>query len=113
LATEAAFETLEDSNSIQAGVVDPVPDDNHITLLTPLQNVRTREIQPDPSPRSIFEAIHNESPASQRQQITSNHVGAIPTPIGDMDSCLLGVYGPKNQLCADNQAFVAQLEHKY
>lgn len=30
-----------------------------------------------------------------------------------MDSGFLGVYGPENQLDADNQAFVAQLEHKY
>ena len=114
LATDATFQALEDSNGIQhSGVIDPGLENNHISPLKPLHNVQTREIQPDPSPRSIFEVTHDQSPASQRQQITSNHPRATPTPLGDMDSGFLGVYGPENQLDADNQAFVAQLEHKY
>ncbi|KAF2792851.1 hypothetical protein K505DRAFT_245789 [Melanomma pulvis-pyrius CBS 109.77] len=67
----------------------------------------------NPSPRSIFETAQNQSPDSQRQHISISHAGTTPTQMGDMDAGFLGVYGPENQLDADNQAFVAQLEHKY
>ncbi|KAF2715354.1 hypothetical protein K504DRAFT_366768 [Pleomassaria siparia CBS 279.74] len=82
------------------------------TSIPSIQNVRSREFQPHVSPRSVFQAARNQSPAPQRQHISISRADTTPTQFGDIDTGFLGVYGPENQVDADNQAFVAQLEHK-
>jgi hypothetical protein len=114
LAADATFQSLGVLNNIQrSGVIDPDLERSHISPSSSLQNIRIRDLQPNLSPQNIFEAANNRSPASQLQQISISHAGTTPTQMGDMDSGFLGVYGPENQLEADNQALVAQLEHKY
>ena len=107
LAADATFQAGDSSANI-----DPGLEHSNLSPTTSLRNIRTQDIEPNPSPRSIF-GVAQKSPVSQRQHNSVSHAGTTPTQIGDMDSGFLGVYGPENQLDADNQAFVAQLEHKY
>ncbi|KAJ4374053.1 hypothetical protein N0V83_002792 [Neocucurbitaria cava] len=114
LAADATFHALELSQAGESSAnIDPGLEHNHLSPNASLQNIRIQDFQPNPSPRSIFAAAQNLSPTSQHQRNSVSHAGTTPTQIGDVDSGFLGVYGPENQLDADNQAFVAQLEHKY
>ncbi|CAO2657467.1 Nn.00g035930.m01.CDS01 [Neocucurbitaria sp. VM-36] len=114
LAADATFHALELSQAGEGSAnIDPGLEHNHLSPTTSLQNIRIQDFQRNTSPGSIFASAQNQSPISQRQQNSVSHAGTTPTQIGDVDSGFLGVYGPENQLDADNQAFVAQLEHKY
>jgi len=114
LTPDATLHVLEESHAGEtAGNIDPSLEHGHIPTATSLQNIQIPRFQSDTSPRSIFEVAQNQSPASQRRQTSISHAGTTPIQVGDVDSGFLEVYGPESQLDADNQAFVAQLDHKY
>lgn len=57
--------------------------------------------------------VPNLSPISQREPIGTNLSDTTPTQTGDVDTGFLQVYAQENQFDAENQALVAQLEHRY
>ncbi|KAH7135287.1 major facilitator superfamily domain-containing protein [Dendryphion nanum] len=53
-------------------------------------------------------------PHLSHDQTSPNPIGnTTPTQVGDVDTGFLQVYGLENQFDAENQALVAQLEHRY
>lgn len=80
-----------------------------------LNSVNARDGNPNASPHGAFQTItsQNQSPASQRQIIGGSLAATTPTQNGDVDTGFLQVYAQENQFDADNQALVAQLEHRY
>jgi hypothetical protein len=80
-----------------------------------LHSIRIRDFQPISSPQNNFPTIsadHVISPPAQRPT-NASQTETTPTQNGDVDSGFLQVYAPENQFDADNQAFAAQLEHRY
>ncbi|KAI8940642.1 hypothetical protein NX059_001912 [Plenodomus lindquistii] len=67
------------------------------------------------SPRDVFASGlgANESPVTQREPLGTSLAETTPTQNGDLDSGFLQVYAQENQFDAENQAMVAQLEHRY
>ncbi|KAF2012452.1 hypothetical protein BU24DRAFT_425106 [Aaosphaeria arxii CBS 175.79] len=81
------------------------------TMPAAVRNIDVPNFHHNPSPQNTFQ-IQDHSPA-QSHKPSTNHTDTTPTQVGDVDSGFLQVYGPENQHDADNQALVAQLEHKY
>lgn len=115
LAADATFQTLADSNMsaapLEAGVS---PHQDHISPMS-FHNIRIRDFQPISSPQNSFQAVtadHMISPPARRLT-NASQTETTPTQNGDVDSGFLQVYAPENQFDADNQAFAAQLEHRY
>lgn len=105
LAADASFQALNET-SLQA---DPVaigvsPHANHISPIS-MHSIRVRDFYPIP------QAVSGQT--TNRRGTNASQSETTPTQNGDVDSGFLQVYAPENQNDADNQAFVAQLEHRY
>lgn len=117
LVADATFRALTESN-FQTGSgpseVGMSPHQNHISPMS-LHSIRIRDFQSIPSPQGAFQNVqtHIVSPAEQRRPTNASQAETTPTQNGDVDSGFLQVYAPENQFDADNQAFVAQMEHRY
>jgi hypothetical protein len=113
-AADANFQALTDAN-LQAGPsVVLSPHQNHLSPLS-MKSFRLGDIQPTPPSHNVFQATldHAISPTLQRRPTNASQNETTPTQNGDVDSGFLQVYAPENQFDADNQAFVAQLDHRY
>lgn len=114
LAADATFQAFPESHMIHAPVVGEDPQQ---ILFSPasLRAAHVGDLQPDVSPQNFYQPAANrvESPASQRQQVGGSLAGTTPTQNGDVDTGFLQVYAQENQFDANNQALVAQLEHRY
>lgn len=111
LAADATFQALTEAN-LQADPPDigVSPHQNHILPMS-LHSIRIRDFQPISSPQNTFQAGSGHT-VSQRTT-NASQTETTPTQNGDVDSGFLQVYAPENQFDADNQALVAQLEHRY
>lgn len=111
LAADATFQALTEVN-LHAGPPDTgvSPRQNHISPMS-LRSIRIRDFQPTPSPQNAFQAGSVQT--ASRRATNASQTETTPTQSGDVDSGFLQVYAPENQFDADNQAFVAQLEHRY
>lgn len=111
LAADTTFQALTEAN-LQAGPPDigVSPHQNHISPM-PLHSIRIRDFQPISSPQNTFQAGSGHTVS--RRPTNASQAETTPTQNGDVDSGFLQVYAPENQFDADNQAFVAQLEHRY
>lgn len=80
-----------------------------------LQPAQSRNFGTNVSPQGMFQAISvsGESPTLQREHIATSLTNTTPTQNGDVDTGFLQVYAQENQFDAENQALVAQLEHRY
>lgn len=105
LAADASFQLLAETN-LQADPtdIDASPHQTHISPMS-LHSIRVRDFYPIP------QAVTNQ--ATNRRATNASQSETTPTQNGDVDSGFLQVYAPENQSDADNQAFVAQLEHRY
>jgi hypothetical protein len=103
LAADASFQ--------HASVIDPTLDRVQRSP-TSTRSVQVQDFQANVSPHNIFPPAQGQSPA-RRQQLSTSHTDTTPTQSGDVDTGFLQVYGPENQFDAENQALVAQLEHRY
>jgi hypothetical protein len=106
LAADATFQALTETNL--QGPPDSGP--SHISPMS-LHSIRIRDFQPISSPRNAFQAESGQD--LNRRPTNASQTETTPTQNGDVDSGFLQVYAPENQFDADNQAFVAQLEHRY
>ncbi|KAJ4338510.1 hypothetical protein N0V87_003839 [Didymella glomerata] len=76
-----------------------------------LHSIRIRDFQHISSPQNAIQAESGQG--LSRRPTNASQTETTPTQNGDVDSGFLQVYAPENQFDADNQAFVAQLEHRY
>ena len=114
LAADATFQTFTEGHVSHLPVIGDSPRPPHFSPAS-LPGIQMRDLQPNASPRSMFQHVSHriESPASQRQPICGSLAETTPTQNGDVDAGFLQVYAQENQFDADNQALVAQLEHRY
>lgn len=110
LAADATFQAFADSHTAQ---LPANGDATQPTFFSPA-SLRGAHVS-IASPQNGFHIIANriESPASQRQQTCASLAETTPTQNGDVDTGFLQVYAQENQYDANNQALVAQLEHRY
>lgn len=105
LAADATFQALTEAN-VQAGASKAIQS-NHLSPMS-LHSIRLRDFQ---SPQNSFQTFPNQT--ANRRLTNASQTETTPTQTNDVDSGFLQVYGPEHQFEADNQAFVAQLEHRY
>ena len=77
-----------------------------------LCNIQISGFDENLSPRSVLQSAQDRA-CVPGPQMSASHTDTTPTQLGDVDTGFLQVYGPENQFDAENQALVAQLEHKY
>lgn len=111
LAADATFQVLTEAD-LQTGPPDVgrSPHQSHISPMS-LHSIRIRDFQSISSPQTTFQPVADEN--LSRRPTNASQTETTPTQNGDVDSGFLQVYAPENQFDADNQAFVAQLEHRY
>ncbi|KAF2854208.1 hypothetical protein T440DRAFT_442756 [Plenodomus tracheiphilus IPT5] len=110
LAADATIHAYTgDHLSLEATVIESPQQPRH-SIPSLRGNFRSK-----PSPRSIFPPTSgtNESPIAQREHMGTSLAETTPTQNGDVDTGFLQVYAQENQFDAENQAMVAQLEHRY
>jgi hypothetical protein len=108
--TDATFQALTETNLQGPPDSGMSPQQSHVSPMS-LHSIRIRDFQPISSPRNTFQAAARQD--SSRRPTNASQTETTPTQNGDVDSGFLQVYAPENQFDADNQAFVAQLEHRY
>ncbi|KAF2463897.1 uncharacterized protein BDR25DRAFT_396952 [Lindgomyces ingoldianus] len=112
LAADATFQEFTAPNTTSnAAAIDPNLNRTDQSP-TSLHYPRAMDFRPNPSPGNLVHILQNDSPA-RRSQVSNGHTDSTPTQLGDVDTGFLQVYGPENQFDAENQALVAQLEHRY
>lgn len=93
--------------------IDPRLNHNHISPHS-LGNVPLDSFQLNASPQDLLSAKHNQNRSPLAQcQIDTGHTDTTPTQGGDVDTGFLQVYDLENRYDAENQAMVAQMEHRY
>lgn len=109
LAADATFQALTEAN-LQTGPPPDIIQNNHISPMS-MHSIRIRDFQSLSSPQNSFQTFPNQT--ANRRLTNASQTETTPTQTNDVDSGFLQVYGPEHQFEADNQAFVAQLEHRY
>lgn len=110
LNADATFRSLTAVSLQSPPDVGVSPHQNHISPMS-LHSMRIRDFHPISSPQAVLHAGSGET--ISRRHTNASQTETTPTQNGDVDSGFLQVYAPENQFDADNQAFVAQLEHRY
>lgn len=110
LAADTTFQALTEDHLQGPPESGASPHQSHISPMS-LHSIRTRDIQPITSPQNPFQVGSGQD--VHRRLTNASQAETTPTQNGDVDSGFLQVYAPENQLDANNQAFVAQLEHRY
>ena len=111
LAANVTFQEFTESH-MQARPADigAIPCQTRISP-TSTHGIRRRDSQPMSSPQNTFPGVTHSTHTRRATNVSQSET--TPTQHGDIDSGFLQVYAPENQFDADNQAFVAQLEHRY
>ncbi|KAH6643051.1 fungal-specific transcription factor domain-containing protein [Boeremia exigua] len=107
LAADATFQALTEAD-LQAEHLE-IGHHNHISPIS-LQSIHIRDFQSISSPQNGFQTFPIQS--ANRRLTNASQTATTPAQT-DVDSGFLQVYGPEHQFEADNQAFVAQMEHRY
>lgn len=110
LAADATIHTYTgDATSLKAAAVESPQQSRH-SIASFRGDYRATS-----SPCGIFTpgSGTNGSPMAQREHMGSSLVDTTPTQNGDVDTGFLQVYAQEKQFDAENQAMVAQLEHRY
>ncbi|KAH7357501.1 fungal-specific transcription factor domain-containing protein [Pyrenochaeta sp. MPI-SDFR-AT-0127] len=110
----ATYQECTPSQIMQEPIVSASPRRSHHSSFS-LQNPQPGNVRANVSTQSIFQAPSNsnDSPIAQRERIITGIAETTPTQNGDVDTGFLQVYAQENQFDAENQALVAQLEHRY